>query len=229
MSTSASLRLASRRPASTPFVASPRLAAAMWTQPTSKLRTTSFPTQRTTDGDNTMLDELDSVRPPALPATETVLLECRPLRRGRPGARSALFSSLRHLRPFGEPARCCRRIRRRLQPSLPHCLLPPASSLPTAGFGWQSWEGNRWWRQLRAQVPALAAAGITHLWLPPPSASVSAQGYLPGQLSDLNSKYGTAQELRDLCSDLLRAGIRWMLARAGGCRWVLVGGRTGGR
>ena len=135
MSTSASLRLASRRPASTPFVASPRLAAAMWTQPTSKLRTTSFPTQRTTAGDNTMLDELDSVRPPALPATETVLLECRPLRRGRPGARSALFSSLRHLRPFGEPARCCRRIRRRLQPSLPHCLLPPASSLPTAGFG----------------------------------------------------------------------------------------------
>ena len=88
MSTSASLRLASRRPASTPFVASPRLAAAMWTQPTSKLRTTSGPTQRTTDGDNTMPDELDSVRPPALPATETVLLECRPLRRGRPGARS---------------------------------------------------------------------------------------------------------------------------------------------
>lgn len=31
------------------------------------------------------------------------------------------------------------------------------------------------------------AAGITHLWLPPPSQSVSPQGYLPGQVRPLTS------------------------------------------
>ena len=89
------------------------------------------------------------------------------------------------------------------------------------GFGWQSWEGKHWWRTLRAQVPELARMGVTHLWLPPPSASVSPQGYLPSQLFDLNSNYGTAQELRELCRDLLAAGIRW----AGPCpSLVLAGG-----
>lgn len=45
-------------------------------------------------------------------------------------------------------------------------------------------------------------------WLPPPSQSVSPQGYLPGQLYNLKSKYGTEEELRALCADLLAAGIR---------------------
>lgn len=41
------------------------------------------------------------------------------------------------------------------------------------------------------------AAGCTHLWLPPPSQSVSAQGYLPGQLYNLDhSKYGNKEQLK---------------------------------
>ena len=45
------------------------------------------------------------------------------------------------------------------------------------------------------------SSGATHVWLPPPSQSVSPQGYLPGQLYNLNSKYGTAEELRALCGE----------------------------
>lgn len=43
----------------------------------------------------------------------------------------------------------------------------------------------------------LSDAGITSLWLPPPSDAVSAQGYLPRDLYNLNSKYGSEGELRE--------------------------------
>ncbi len=44
---------------------------------------------------------------------------------------------------------------------------------------------------LREQVPKIADDGITVLWLPPPSDSVSPQGYLPRDLYDLDSAYGS--------------------------------------
>lgn len=47
----------------------------------------------------------------------------------------------------------------------------------------------------------------THLWLPPPSQSVSPQGYMPGQLYNLNSKYGSPEELKALVKALNDAGI----------------------
>ena len=50
-------------------------------------------------------------------------------------------------------------------------------------------------------------AGVTHIWLPPPSQSVAAQGYLPGQLYNLDSKYGNKEELQALCQELKAAGI----------------------
>lgn len=45
------------------------------------------------------------------------------------------------------------------------------------------------------------------MWLPPPSQSVSRQGYLPGQLYDLNTPYGSKQELVSLLQTLRAAGI----------------------
>lgn len=48
---------------------------------------------------------------------------------------------------------------------------------------------------------------MTHIWLPPPSQSVADQGYLPGQLYNLDSKYGNKEELRALCKELKAAGI----------------------
>ena len=46
------------------------------------------------------------------------------------------------------------------------------------------------------------AAGFTALWLPPPSDSVSQQGYLPRDLYNLNSCYGSEGDLRDCISVL---------------------------
>ncbi|KAI8471662.1 MAG: alpha-amylase [Monoraphidium minutum] len=76
------------------------------------------------------------------------------------------------------------------------------------GFGWDSCNKGGWWRQVKARIPELKQAGCTHLWLPPPSQSVAPQGYLPGQLYNLDaSKYGTKDELRDLVSAARAAGI----------------------
>ena len=47
-------------------------------------------------------------------------------------------------------------------------------------------------------MPKIADDGITVLWLPPPSDSVSPQGYLPRDLYDLDSAYGS--EVRPRCS-----------------------------
>eukprot|EP00887_Chlorella_sp_A99_P004194 scaffold23.g4194.t1 len=77
------------------------------------------------------------------------------------------------------------------------------------GFGWESHRGRNWWRTLEEKIPDLLASGITHLWLPPPSESVSPQGYLPEQLYKLDSAYGTSD--LDHNNPDLRAGlVDWM-------------------
>ena len=46
------------------------------------------------------------------------------------------------------------------------------------------------------QAEDLAKIGITCIWLPPPTDSVSPQGYMPGDLYNLNSKYGSQEDLK---------------------------------
>ena len=90
----------------------------------------------------------------------------------------------------------------------PLSLAPPAVGA-LAGFAWDSWQkgGGNWYGRVQAAIPELAALQVSHVWLPPPSRSVSKEGYLPGQLYDLDSEYGTKEQLTQLCAALKAAGI----------------------
>ena len=64
------------------------------------------------------------------------------------------------------------------------------------GFQWTSASTSaNWYTQVQANADEIANAGFNMIWLPPPSQAGSLEGYLPEQLNDLNSKYGTETEL----------------------------------
>ncbi|KAL0051267.1 hypothetical protein WJX82_004481 [Trebouxia sp. C0006] len=75
------------------------------------------------------------------------------------------------------------------------------------GFGWDSCKVGDWWNIVKSKIQDMKDAGFTHIWLPPPSQSVADQGYLPGQLYNLDSKYGNKEQLQELCKELKAAGI----------------------
>ncbi|KAI3504860.1 hypothetical protein L1887_26613 [Cichorium endivia] len=88
--------------------------------------------------------------------------------------------------------------------------LAAAPNLVFQGFNWDSCnkEGGLY-NSLVDSIDDLTAAGITHIWLPPPSQSAAPQGYLPGRLYDLNaSKYGNEDELKSLIKSLNNKGIK---------------------
>lgn len=103
-------------------------------------------------------------------------------------------------------------------PSLPAFLQPPPAKPtgPGAGNGFEiffqgfNWESCKepWYNKLAAMVPDIANAGFTAVWLPPASDAVSPQGYLPRDLYDLNSKYGSEAELRQLIAVLREYNLK---------------------
>ncbi|CAM6092911.1 unnamed protein product [Calypogeia fissa] len=87
----------------------------------------------------------------------------------------------------------------------------PYENIMLQGFDWESHkgvDGKTWWQVLKAQAEELCTLGITDVWLPPASESVDRQGYLPGELYNLDaSKYGTGIQLKELIDELHTHGM----------------------
>ncbi len=58
--------------------------------------------------------------------------------------------------------------------------------------------GQTWYNVVTSARNAINDAGIDVIWMPPPSNSAAPQGYLPRELYDVNSAYGTEIQLRNL-------------------------------
>ena len=67
------------------------------------------------------------------------------------------------------------------------------------GFHWDSTRvkdaTNSWYAHIHSLLPKIKEYGFNTVWLPPPTDSVSAEGYMPRDLYTLDSKYGTEVEL----------------------------------
>lgn len=83
----------------------------------------------------------------------------------------------------------------KLGEQVPHVMLQ--------GFNWWSCDNKKgWYNVLKGQVQNIKAAGFDMVWLPPPAFCVDKRGYLPSKWYDLNSKYGTQDELIALGQEL---------------------------
>ncbi|KAL4576951.1 hypothetical protein LXL04_013052 [Taraxacum kok-saghyz] len=76
------------------------------------------------------------------------------------------------------------------------------------GFNWESNKSGRWYIELQEKIDELAALGFTVVWLPPPTESISPEGYMPRDLYNLNSRYGNVEELQAFVKKFHQAGIR---------------------
>ena len=66
------------------------------------------------------------------------------------------------------------------------------------GFHWDSWRkpNKQYYRRMQTKSKEFQNIGFTGVWFPPPTESVSPQGYMPLDLYNLNSEYGTMDELK---------------------------------
>lgn len=69
------------------------------------------------------------------------------------------------------------------------------------GFNWESWR-RRWYLELAPKASDLSHSGITAVWFPPPTESVAPQGYMPSDLYNLNSAYGSMEELKQCIEEM---------------------------
>ncbi|CAI9092719.1 OLC1v1028040C4 [Oldenlandia corymbosa var. corymbosa] len=76
------------------------------------------------------------------------------------------------------------------------------------GFNWESHKSGRWYTELHERAAELSSLGFTVVWLPPPTDSVSPEGYMPRDLYNLNSRYGNIDELKSLVKKFHEVGIK---------------------
>ncbi|KAF5939048.1 hypothetical protein HYC85_023307 [Camellia sinensis] len=76
------------------------------------------------------------------------------------------------------------------------------------GFNWESHKSRRWYMELHEKVAELSSLGFTVVWLPPPTDSVSPEGYMPKDLYNLNSRYGSTDELKGLVKRFHEVNVR---------------------
>ncbi|KAI9013331.1 glycoside hydrolase superfamily [Gaertneriomyces semiglobifer] len=87
---------------------------------------------------------------------------------------------------------------------------PPTgtSDVLLQGFHWTSatsFSGN-WWKTVNSKVNDIKGFFST-IWLPPVSDAGSPEGYLPRQWNVLDTKYGSASDLKTLLNNLNNAGV----------------------
>ncbi|KAL0009431.1 hypothetical protein SO802_010933 [Lithocarpus litseifolius] len=56
------------------------------------------------------------------------------------------------------------------------------------GFNWESHKSGRWFMELKEKAAELSSIGFTVIWLPPPTESISPEGFMPKDLYNLNSR-----------------------------------------
>ncbi|KAF4358054.1 hypothetical protein G4B88_009617 [Cannabis sativa] len=76
------------------------------------------------------------------------------------------------------------------------------------GFNWESNKSGKWYMELKEKAEELSSLGFTVIWLPPPTESVSPEGYMPKDLYNLNSRYGTIDELKEIVNKFHQVGIK---------------------
>lgn len=68
--------------------------------------------------------------------------------------------------------------------------------------------GQTWYDIVSQNRNTIEDAGIDIIWMPPPSNSAAPQGYLPRELNNLNSAYGTQNQLVTLINQYHSVGIK---------------------
>jgi len=80
-------------------------------------------------------------------------------------------------------------------------------------FGWDEYSqpkitaAGNYYKFMQAKAVELKAAGFDMIWMPPPSASTGGDGYIPTELYNFNSSWGTATDLTNATAALKAVGI----------------------
>lgn len=75
------------------------------------------------------------------------------------------------------------------------------------GFNWESCKNGAWYQNVERLAPTIAQLGFSVIWLPPPTDSVSQEGYMPRDYYCLESRYGTKDELKACINALHENGV----------------------